>query len=298
MCMCMLVIHLCLSLCDPMDYSLPGSSIHGIFQARIMEWVAIAFSVHFIDSFKYLKILIIGTFILGITAFLEFGWKSLGHVWLFVTSWTIQSMNSPGPNTGVGSLSCLQRIFPTQGLKPGLTYCRQILYHLSHKGSPRILEWVAYPFSSVPSQLRNRTRVSCIEGRFLVWFSLVQLLSRVRLCDPMNRSTSGLPVHHKLPEFTQTHTHWVSDAIQPSHPLSSPSPPAPNPSKHQGLFQWVNSSHRVAKVLEFHLQHQSFQWTPRSYLLQDGLVGSPFSPRDSQECSPTQILDYFSLNRR
>ena len=71
--MCMLVIHLCLSLCDPMDYSLPGSSIHGIFQARIMEWVAIAFSVHFIDSFKYLKILIIGTFILGITAFLEFG---------------------------------------------------------------------------------------------------------------------------------------------------------------------------------------------------------------------------------
>ena len=73
MCMCMLVIHLCLSLCDPMDYSPPGSSIHGISQARIMEWVAIAFSVHFIDSFKYFKILIIGTFILGITAFLEFG---------------------------------------------------------------------------------------------------------------------------------------------------------------------------------------------------------------------------------
>ena len=73
MCMCMLVIHLCLSLCDPMDYSLPGSSIHGISQARIMEWVAIAFSVNLIDLFKYFKILIIGTFILGITAFLEFG---------------------------------------------------------------------------------------------------------------------------------------------------------------------------------------------------------------------------------
>ena len=68
---------------------------------------------------------------------------------------------------------------------------------------------------------------------------------------PMNRSTPGLPVHHQLPEFTQTHVHWVSDAIQPSHPLSSPSPPAPNPSQHQGLFQWVNSSHEVAKVLEF-----------------------------------------------
>ena len=67
------------------------------------------------------------------------------------------------------------------------------------------------------------------------------------LCDPMNRSTPGLPVHHQLPEFTQTHVHQVRDAIQPSHPLS-PFPPAPNPSQHQSLFQWVNSSHEVAKV--------------------------------------------------
>ena len=73
------------------------------------------------------------------------------------------------------------------------------------------------------------------------------------LCDPMNRSTPGLPVHHQLLEFTQTHVHWAGDAIQPSHPLSSPSPPAPNPSQHQSLFQWVNSSHEVAKVLEFQL---------------------------------------------
>ena len=87
------------------------------------------------------------------------------------------------------------------------------------------------------------------------------------LCDPMNRSTPGLPVHHQLPEFTQTHVHWVSDAIQPSHPLSSPSPLAPNSSQHQSLFQWVNSSHEVAKVLEFQLWHHSFQtntqdWSP------------------------------------
>ena len=95
------------------------------------------------------------------------------------------------------------------------------------------------------------------------------------LCDPMNCSMPGVPVHHKLPEFTQTHAHRVSDAIQPFHPLSSPSPPAPSPSQHQGLFQWVNSSHEVVKVLEFQLQYQSFQWTPRTYLLQDGLVGSP-----------------------
>ena len=73
------------------------------------------------------------------------------------------------------------------------------------------------------------------------------------LCDPMNHSRPGLPVHHQLPEFTQTHVHQIGDAIQPSHPLSSPSPPAPNPSQHQGLFQWVNSSYEVARVLEFQL---------------------------------------------
>ena len=79
-------------------------------------------------------------------------------------------------------------------------------------------------------------------------FSSVQLLSCVRLCNPMNRSTPGLPVHHQLPEFTQTHAHRVTDAIQPSHPLLSPSPPAPNPSQHLGLFHRVNSSHEAAKV--------------------------------------------------
>ena len=79
----------------------------------------------------------------------------------------------------------------------------------------------------------------------------VQLLNRVRLCDHMNRSTPGLPVHHQLLEFTQTHVHRVGNAIQPSHPLLSPSPLAPSPSQHQSLFQWVNSSHEVAKILEF-----------------------------------------------
>jgi len=78
-------------------------------------------------------------------------------------------------------------------------------------------------------------------------------LSRVRLCDPMNLSTPGLPVHHQLPQLTQTHVLWVNDAIQPSHPLSSPSPAIPNPSQHHSLFQWVNSSHKMAKVLEFQL---------------------------------------------
>ena len=104
------------------------------------------------------------------------------------------------------------------------------------------------------------------------FFSSVQLLqSCPTLCDPMNCSTPSLPDHHQLLDFTQTRVHWVGDAIQPSHPLSSPSPPALNLSQHQGLFQWVSSSHQVAKVLEFQLQHQSFQWTFRTDLLQDGL---------------------------
>ena len=91
---------------------------------------------------------------------------------------------------------------------------------------------------------------------FSVQFSSVAQ-SCPTLCNPMNRSTPGLPVHHQLPEFTQTHIHQVGDAIQPSHPLSSPSPPAPNPSQHQGLFQWVNSSHEVAKYWSF-----SFSMSP------------------------------------
>ena len=84
--------------------------------------------------------------------------------------------------------------------------------------------------------------------------------SCLTLCDPMNCSTPGLSVHHQLLESTQTYVHWVGDAIQPSHPLSSPSHPALNLSQHQGLFQWVSSSHQVAKILEFQLQPQSFQW--------------------------------------
>ena len=160
------------------------------------------------------------------------------------------------------------------------------------------------------SQSKNNTQLwmgLVMEARFdtvksniaSVQFSSIAQ-SCLTLCYPMNRSIPGLPVHHKLSKFTQTHAHRVSDAIQPSHPLSSPSPPAPNLSQHQGLFQWVNSLHKVAKVLEFQLQHQSFQWTPRTDLLQDGLVGSPCSSRDSQEYSPTpqfKSINFLVLSR-
>ena len=98
----------------------------------------------------------------------------------------------------------------------------------------------------------------------------------------------GFPVHHQLPELAQTPVHLVSDAIRPSHPLLSPSPPTFNLSQHQGLSQWVRSSHQVAEVLEFQLQHQSFQWIFRTDFLQDWLVGSPCCPRDSQKSSSTQ----------
>ena len=104
-----------------------------------------------------------------------------------------------------------------------------------------------------------------LEGK--LWPTSVQLSSVTQscptVCDSMNRRTPGLPVHHQLLEFTQTQVHRVSDAIEPSHPLLSPSPLAFNLSWHQGLFLWVRSSHQVAKVLEF----QSFQWTPRTDLL-------------------------------
>ena len=139
-----------------------------------------------------------------------------------------------------------------------------------------ILEWLAIPFYRF-FQPRDQTRVSHIAGRFFTnWatteallvyqFSSVAQLCPI-LCNPMDCSIPGFPVHHELPELTQTHVYWVGDAIQPSHPLLSPSPSVFNDSQNQGLFKWVSSSHQVAKVLEFQLQHQSFPWIFRTDFL-------------------------------
>ena len=144
-----------------MDCSLPGSSVHGILQARILEWVAMPCSRGF--------------------------------------SW-------PRDRTCISYVSCIGR---------------QVLYHYHTWESQR-----RFQFSSVAQ--------SC-----------------PTLCNPINRSTPGLPVHHQLLESTQTHVHWVGDAIQPSHPLSSLSPPALNLYQHQGLFKWINSPHQVAKYWSF-----------------------------------------------
>ena len=155
---------------------------------------------------------------------------------------------------------------------------------------------VSYPLEGLPSERREMTRAGGEgrKGRWGRWCErkLVQPLRKtgrrrlkkpktelqlrlvpvvaqscLTLCDPMDCSTPGLPVHHQLSELTHTHVHRVGDAIQPSHPLSSPSPPAFNLSQHQGVFQWVSSLHQVAKVLEFQLQHQSFQWIFRTDFL-------------------------------
>ena len=148
-----------------MDCSPPGSSVHGILQARILDWVAIPFSR--------------GSSQPGIEPrspalqadFYQLSYKGRLKVKVAQSCLTLLDptdclWNSPSQNTGVGSLSLLQGIFPIQGSNPGLLHCKWILYQLSHKGSPRILEWVVYTFSSGSSRPRNQTGVSCIAGRF------------------------------------------------------------------------------------------------------------------------------------
>ena len=206
---------LCLTLCDPMDCSLPGCCVDRILQARILEWVA---------------------------------------------------------------------ILPTQGLNPGLPHCRQILYHLSH------LCGDGYGGNAI----QTRTRLLILKGSWGLWdgaaytdmfiwweffewhlwfvyfFKRYQFSSVAQscltLCDPVDCSMPGFPVHHQLLELVQTHVQRVRDAIQLSHPLLSPSPPAFNLSQHEGLFQWVSFLHQVAKVLELQLQHQSPPLLTRKFM--------------------------------
>ena len=141
------------------------------------------------------------------------------------------------------------------------------MYMLS-SAQPFYVFWLVH---LIHLQLRASEMVLVVKNPSANTIEVVQLNSVTQLCltlcKPMDWNTSGLPVHHQLPEFTQTHVHWVDDAIQPSHPLSSPSPAAFNLSQHQGLFKWVSSTHQVVKVLEFQLQHQSFQWIFRTDFL-------------------------------
>ena len=133
--------------------------------------------------------------------------------------------------------------------------------------------------------MENVSTMQKINSKTLQFSSVTQ--SCLTLCNPMDCSMPGLPVHYHLPEFIQTHVHWVDDALQSSHPLSSPSPPAFNLSQHQVFASESVLRIRWPKYWEFQLQHQSFQWIPRADLLNNGLIGSPCSPRDSQDSSPT-----------
>ena len=131
-------------------------------------------------------------------------------------------------------------------------YCPSVIWHILFVC--RLAKYVTSRMPTISFQHRPEPSVQ---------FSSVAQ-SYPTLCDPTDCSMPGNPVHHQLPEFTQTHVHWVDDAIQPSHLLSSSSSPTFNLSQHQGLFRWVSSLHHVAKILAFQLQHHSFQWTVRT----------------------------------
>ena len=189
-------------------------TVHGILQVRGLEWVAFPFSRGFFQPRDQIQ----------------------------VSAWQTNTLpakpQGKPKNTGMGSLSLLCKF-----RKKYFWSIVDLQCCISFRCTAK---WISYIYTHI-SILSN-----ILFPLYNIQFSSVAQ-SCSTICHPMNCSTPSLPVHHQLPEFTQTHIHRVSDAIQPFHPLSSPSPPAPNPSQVQSLFQWVNSSHEVAKVLEFQL---------------------------------------------
>ena len=150
-----------------MDCGLPGSSVHRIFQARAVEWVAISSSRGSSRPRDWTQVSRIAGRRFTVRATREARkekWKLLSHVWLFATLWTVQSMEISRPEQWSGSFSLLQGIFPTQGSNLGLPHCRRILYRLSPQGRPRILEWVPYPFSSRSSWPRIESGSPALHG--------------------------------------------------------------------------------------------------------------------------------------
>ena len=151
-------------------------------------------------------------------------------------------------------------------------------------GSWGMTNWEQQCYYHTVAPLKSSVAPRCV---VVVVFQPVTHVSAMTLCDPMDCNTPGFPVLHCLLEFAQIHVRWVSSAIQPSHPLSPASPPALHFPSIRIFYSWVGSWHQVAKVLDLQLQHQSFQWKFRVDFLYDWLVWFPYSPRDSQESSPT-----------
>ena len=248
---------------DPRDCSLPGSSIHGIFQARVLEWHAIAFSMWPTGRALFAK---------GSCVSLEVGRK---------TWFSYPPIHSPPPKKPKHDIS-----FPVP-----VYYDTQLESSTSDYGLQHPKYTCKIKFGNVCFGERGEAEVfnltvnvnyfvhyrdavfhcfkDAMSQRFIwgsVQFSSVTQ-SCLTLCDPMNHSTPGFPVHHHLPEFTQTHVHRLGDAIQPSHPLSSPFPPAPNPSQHQSLFPvsqlfaWGSQSTGVSALASF-LPKNTQGWSP------------------------------------
>ena len=208
------------------------------------------------------------------SVFLSEKWKSSYCVWLFAAPWIAACqahLSMEFSRQEYWNHSFLQGIFTTQGWNSGLPFCTWILYHLSHQGSPRILEWVSISFFRWSSWPRDRICVSRI-GRWILyhwvtreapdfgicWFCSVTK-SCPTLCCSMNCSMPGFPVLHRLPDFAQTHVHWVCDTVYLSHSLSPPSPHALNHSQHQGLFQWVSFSYQVGEGNGYPLQYSCLE---------------------------------------
>ena len=222
--------------------------------------------------------------------------QSLSCVWFFATPWTATHQASLSFTTSWSllKLMCIESVmasnhlilchvflllpqsFPASGSFPMsqlLASCGLNIRASSSVFPMNIQGWISFRTDWFNLLLVQGTLKSLLQHQSGFRGDSISSVSQScpTLCNPMNHSIPGLhpfsPRHHQLPEFTQTHVHWVSDAIQPSHPLLSPCPPALNLSQHQGLFKWVSSSHQVAKLLEFQLQHQSFQWTLSTNLL-------------------------------
>ena len=227
-----------------MDCGPPGFSVYGIFQARMLEWVVMPSSRGSSPARESTQTVSPESSALQEDSLQLKPWgsprKQSEHLKYINIKITIKNKNI--------NLSYTSRKYRiTKSLKRK----KHSKYYIIHtKYSYIILESYIKVLKSLLKE--KYFQISLLSKFYSIQFSSVTQ-SCLTLCDPMNCSTPGLPVHHQLLEFTQTHLHRVGDAIQPSCPLSSPSPPAPNPSQHQSLFQWVNSSHEVAKVLEFQL---------------------------------------------
>ena len=235
----------------------------------LLRWQMDSFFA-FIHAFFSLGFLLVFVLFCFVYCFNYFNWKIITILWQFchTLTWISHGYTCVPPSWNPSH-------HPPHSIPLGcpraLALCA--LLHASNLHWSSILHMVIYMFqcyslkSSHPCLLPLSPKVCslllcllcCPACRILIQFTSITQ-SCPTLCDPMDCSTSDFPLHHQLPEPTQTHVHWNRDAIQPSHPLLSPSPPVFNLSQHQGLFQWVGSLHQLAIVVKLQLQHQSFQW--------------------------------------